>query len=314
MITISSVLITDDVHPLLVEGLKAMGYAVVYRPDITWSEVKSIIWDFGGIVVNTKTKMTREMMEAGSKLKFIARLGSGLDIIDLEEAKTRGIAVLRSPEGNANAVAEHVIGMILAYNNKMLQGDREVRNFIWQREKNRGKELENSTVGIVGFGHVGSRLAEKLTGLNVKVLVYDKYRQQISKQFPFVNEVSYERLLEASDYISFHVPLTQETLYMMRKETFEKCKPGAVIINTSRGKVVRMTDLLEALEGGLIGGACLDVFENEKPATMTPEECKLYQRLYERNDVILTPHVAGWTVESKRKIAEVLLDKIAALG
>ncbi len=310
MIEIQKVLITDHVHPVLMEGLERLGYQVQYSPEITLEEVRGIIESFEGIVVNTKTRMDEGMLRRGTRLKFIARLGSGLDIIDLETAAELGIQVLRSPEGNANAVAEHVLGMILALNHKIMQGDRGLRQFIWDREKNRGKELENSTVGIIGFGHTGSKLAEKLKGLNVKIWVYDKYRQQITTQFPFVEEKEFEEILKGADYISFHVPLTLETKYMLRRETLEMCKPGVCIINSSRGKVVHLMDLLEAMDMGKVRGACLDVFENEKPDQMTVAEKKMYRNLYRRENVILTPHIAGWTVESKQKIAEVLLKKI----
>ncbi len=313
MLSISKILITDEVHPLLIDGLERLGYQVDYRPEIKLEEVREIIGQYSGIVINTKTKMDRAMLERTKYLKFIARLGSGLDIIDLEEAEKRGIAVLRSPEGNANAVAEHVLGMVLALNNKILQGDVEVRNFNWEREKNRGKELEDSTFGIIGFGHTGSKLAEKLRCMNVKVLVYDKYRQQISSEFPFVFERSFEELLSESDYISLHVPLTKETEHMIRKESLKRCKAGVILINSSRGKVVNTEDLIEALEEGQIGGACLDVFENEKPARMTSVEKAMYKRLYELPNTIFTPHVAGWSISSKRKIAEILIEKISAL-
>jgi D-3-phosphoglycerate dehydrogenase len=243
-------------------------------------------------------------------LKFVGRLGSGLDIIDLPYANEKDIQIVNSPEGNRNAVAEHAIGMLLALMNKMLQGDQEVRKFHWDREKNRGREITNLTIGIIGFGHTGSTFAKRLSGFDCKILAYDKYKVNYTENLPYVEKTSMEKIQKEADIISFHLPFTSETLHLADKEFLDLCKKGVIIINTSRGKVLKTKDLLIALNIGQVGGACLDVFENEKTLTYTIEEKNMYNSLYMMPNVVLTPHVAGWTVESKEKIAKTLLDKL----
>lgn len=308
------VLITDDVHPLMIEGLENAGYLCDYMPDITLDETRVIAGNYVGMVINSKIQVDRAMLEVAPDLRFVGRLGSGLDIIDLPAAAEKGVAVLSVPEGNANAVAEHALGMLLALANNLIRADREVRQKLWFREKNRGFELDGRTIGIIGFGNNGSAFARKLEGFDVKVLAYDKYKQDYAKDHPNVVETTIELLIRDSDIISFHVPLTKETYHWVDREWISGLRDGAIIINTSRGKVVDTGALVTALEDGKLGGACLDVFENEKPVTFSKEEEEVYQRLYALDQVVLSPHIAGWTVESKWKIAKFLLEKIIALG
>ncbi|MEL6989675.1 MAG: NAD(P)-dependent oxidoreductase, partial [Bacteroidota bacterium] len=263
-----------------------------------------------GIIINTKIKTDKSLMDKATKLEFVGRLGSGLDIIDLPYAKEKGIQIVNSPEGNCNAVAEHAIGMLLALQNNMTHGDREVRAFNWNREKNRGNEITGKTIGIIGFGHTGSALAKRLRGFDMRILAYDKYKVDYASPLDYAMESNLKQIQAESDYISFHLPLTEETHHMANASFFEDCQNCPVIINTSRGKVVDTRALLSAIKENKIAGACLDVFENEKVSTFTPEEKELYNSLYQLENVILTPHVAGWTHESKRKIAETLLEKL----
>lgn len=306
----NKVLVTDDVHPILINGLEADGYDVHYRPEISLEEVIREIGPYSGIVINTKTKAQSPLLNAAKNLKFIARLGSGLDIIDLPLARKKGIAVYSAPEGNRNAVAEHTLGMLLALFNKLPSADREVRAGLWNRESNRGRELMGLTFGIVGFGNTGACLVKKLGCLGVKVLIYDKYKDFIAESLAWAVPCSLEEVQSSADIISFHVPLTPETYSMVNTRFLNLCKPGVVILNTSRGKVVHTESLLKALHSGQVSGACLDVFENEHPGTFSSEEKMLYHQLYKMPQVLLTPHVAGWSVESKKRIAEVLLRKI----
>lgn len=308
------VLITDDVHPLMIEGLQKAGYSCDYQPDITLAETRVIAGNYVGMVINSKITVDRNMLESAPDLRFVGRLGSGLDIIDLPAAAEKGVAVLSVPEGNANAVAEHALGMLLALTNNLLRADREVRQKLWFREKNRGFELDGRTLGIIGFGNNGSAFARKLEGFDLRVLAYDKYKVNYAKDHPNVVETTIDLLIRDSDIISFHVPLTAETHHCVDPEWISGLRDGAIIINTSRGKVVDTAALVDALEAGKLGGACLDVFENEKPATFSEEEERVYQRLYALDQVVLSPHIAGWTVESKWKIAKFLLEKILALG
>ncbi len=308
-----TVLVTDDVHPLMLEGLQQRGYKTDFRPDISLQDVRECIHLYEGLVINSKILVDKELLDCATRLEFIARLGSGMEIVDKLYSASKNIAVLSSPEGNCNAVAEHALGMLLALANNIPRADREVRNFDWQREKNRGFELNGRCVGIIGFGHTGSTFASKLTGLGVRILAYDKYKTNYTSAFPFVTEATLEQIKAEADIISFHLPLTSEVIYFANKAFFDSCEKPIIIINTSRGKVVDMKALLDALDAQKVSGACLDVFENEKPNTFSDEERSLYQRLYEKEQVVLSPHIAGWTQESKINLSKILLQKIDLL-
>lgn len=311
-----SIVITDDVDKLLIEGLNDAGYECDYRPDITLAELHEAVVDYPqlvGLVINSKIKADARLMAKIPGLRFIGRLGSGLDIIDLPEAKKRDITVLAVPEGNAVSVAEHAMGMLLSLANNLARADREVRDWVWDREKNRGFELAGKTVGIIGFGHTGSAFAERLGGFHVKILAHDKFKDGFAKAHKNVSEQTLEVVLRDSDIVSLNVPLTDDTRHMVDGSFLRRCKKGVILINTSRGQVVDTAALVKALESGQVGGACLDVFENEKPATYNAGEKKLYKNLFRRENVQLSPHIAGWTVESKEKIAKYLLDKILAI-
>lgn len=310
----NKVLIADDVHPVLLEGLNELGYTCDYLPAISLEEARLIVDRYRGIVINTKIKADHKLLNRTSDLLFIARLGSGLDIIDLELAARKGIHVFSAPEGNCNAVAEHAIGMLLTFANKYIQGNMQVRSFHWDREGNRGFEFEGKTIGVIGYGHTGRSFIDKLRGFNVRVLVYDRFEENMTSEYSYVSFVDLKQLMHESDIISLHVQLNDTSYHMVDADFIEGCTKSFILINTSRGKVVRTEDLISGLESGKVRGACLDVFENEKPTTFTDYEKSLYSRLYSFKNVVLTPHVAGWTVESKRKISEVLLKKIAVLN
>jgi D-3-phosphoglycerate dehydrogenase / 2-oxoglutarate reductase len=303
-------LITDDCHPILIEGLTARGYSCDYQPDITLEKTRQIIGAYEGLIVNSKILVDRSFLEAAQKLKFIGRLGSGMEIIDRASAAEKGVAVFSSPEGNKNAVAEQALGMLLALANNMVRADREVRQNNWRREANRGFELAGRTIGIIGFGHTGSQFAKKLQGMEMRVLAWDKYLRDYTAGYDWVTESSLATIQEKADIISLHLPLTAETKHYVNAGFIEKCKPGIIFLNTSRGHCIHTGDLVAALESGRVGGACLDVFENEKPQTYTDNDLSLYKRLHQLDTVILTPHIAGWTFESKKRLANILLEKI----
>lgn len=304
------ILITDGVHPVLPKGLKDMGYQIDYDPNIPLEEVRKIVGDYFGMIINSKITVDRAMLDAGKQLSFVGRLGSGLDIFDLEYAKEKNVAVLNSPRGNCNAVAEHALGMLLALANNLIRCDYEVKREIWEREKNRGFEIRGLTVGVIGFGHTGSSFAKKLQGMECRILAYDKYKEAYTADFPHVEISDMNTIWKEADIISFHLPLTPETKHLVNEEFIAKCKDDVIFINTSRGKVMKTADLLVALQSGKIKGACLDVFENEKPPTYTHDEKQLFDELHSLENVILSPHVAGWTHESKYLLAKILLDKI----
>ena len=307
------ILITDGVHELLRDGLKKLGFEVNYNPTYNPEDLINEIGQYSGIVINSKIKMTSGIIEMANNLEFIARLGSGLEIIDLNAAKSNGIHVFNSPEGNRNAVAEHAIGMLLCLTNNLLKADKEVRSKIWKREENRGIELEGKTVGIIGLGNTGRTFAKKLSSWALDLIYYDPYVLNNPKGMDYISKVSLERLKTSSDIISLHVPLTNETKHMIDESFLSECKTGMIIINTSRGQVLETNALISALENNKLLGACLDVFENEKPHHFTSEEDRLYNKLYACQNVVLSPHIAGWTHESLRKIAEVLMTKISSI-
>lgn len=305
------VLITDYVHPVLLEGLHSLGFSTTYAPEMSREEMKKALNGYKGVVINTRCAIDEVTMTSSPSLAWIARLGSGLDIIDLEAAAEKGIAVVSAPEGNAQAVAEHAAGMLLALSNKLILADRSVREGMWLREQNRGWEINGKTIGIIGHGNNGGAFGKLWQGWGVRVLAYDKYLSNHGTAN--VEAVDLEMILEQSDIISFHIPLTAETKGMVNTAFISKCKPGVILINTSRGKNINLEDVVEALKNGQLGGACLDVLAFEPPSSGDEEFKKHFETLCLMENVVLSPHVAGWTVESKRKISEVLVKKIAGL-
>ncbi len=305
------VLITDFVHPVLISGLRALGYTTTYAPTMKRDEMERVLHLYKGVVVNTRCALDQKAITAANSLRWIARLGSGLDIIDLDAAKTKNIAVLSAPEGNAQAVAEHAMGMLLALRHKLTAADHSVRRGEWEREVHRGNEVMGKTIGIIGYGNNGSAFGRLWRGWAVNVIAYDKYLQGFGDTF--VKEVSLETLQQEADIISLHIPLTHETTEMVDADFLAKCKKGLVLINTARGKNVHLTAILSALESGQLGGVCLDVLPHEPPQKGSDDFRKVFDALCQMSNVLLSPHVAGWTVESKQKIAEVLLQKITAV-
>ena len=303
------VLITDKVHSSLPSQLRKMGWKVDYNTSISLSEVHECIHQYDGIIINSKIKMDHLLIEKGEKLTFVARLGSGMEIVDIPYARSKGIRVINAPEGNANAVAEHTMGMLLMLANQLSKGNEEVKNFHWDREGNRGFELKGKTIGIIGVGHTGTALASKFVNWGVNVLGYDKYKLDYGSAC-HVHETDLETIFSQSDIISFHLPLTDEVIHMCNQEFLNNCKDGVIIINTSRGKVIHTEALIDSLNSGKVAGACLDVFENEKPTTYTDSEKEMYESLFSFSNVLTTPHVAGWTHESLKGIADLVLQRI----
>lgn len=306
----AKVLITDAVHNSIIQAIEKLEYEVDYIPKMPYDALGPIIHKYEGIIINSKIIMNKQMIDKAEKLTFIGRLGSGLDIIDLPYAAEKKIEVISAPEGNSNAVAEHAMGMLLGLINNLYRADQEVRDFKWNREKNRGIELKGRKIGIVGFGHTGPAFAEKLSGFDVKVFAYDKYRVGYTSLYDFVQESTLEYIQDHCEIISIHLPLTPETKFMINESFFNNCKKAPIIINTSRGKILKINDLIDALNNKNIRGACLDVLENEKPATYSDEEKEMYGNLFSRDNVVFSPHIAGWTKESKKKIAHTLIQKI----
>ena len=304
------ILIVDDLHPAFKESAAALGYQVDDRPDITRAETLAAVKDYDGIAVRTKFRIDKEIFDVAPKLKFVARAGAGLDNIDIDIAKEKGIALLAANEGNMDAVGEHAVGLLLSLMNNFRKADLEIRNGVWDREGNRGYELNGKTVGIVGYGFMGQSFARKLSGFGVNVIAYDKYKTGFSDDF--AKEVSMEEIVKHSDVLSLHIPLTRETKQMVDDEYFFHFKKPIFFINTARGEIVKVKAVLNNIANGKILGAGLDVLENEKFPTLAEQEW--YDALKTNEKVILTPHIAGWTFDSYRKISEVLAQKLAKIS
>lgn len=304
-------LVTDAVHNTLITRLEAADFEVEYLPKISLSQVHEIITPYEGLIINSKITIDEGLLSKAKKLKWIGRLGSGMEIVDFDAAKKYGVAVENSPEGNRNAVAEHMLGMLLSLLNNLNRIDLEVRRMHWEREAARGEELSGKTVGLIGFGHTGKSFATKLQGMGVEILAYDKYHPWFEDHFPWVKSCSLEEIQQKADIISLHIPLTEESRNLVNEDFLKKCRDGLILLNSSRGAHVNTLALLAALEGGKCRGACLDVFENEKPATYTQEESLFFRRLFTHTNVLLSPHVAGWTKESKLKLANILFEKLS---
>jgi D-3-phosphoglycerate dehydrogenase len=303
----------DSVHPVLETELKKNGYQCddFFHP--SKEELKIIIRDYDGIVIRSRFRMDEDFLQHAVNLKFIARSGAGMENIDLEYCKKRNINCFNSPEGNADAVGEHAVAMLLSLFNNIIRADAEVRKGIWEREGNRGYELEGKTVGIIGFGNMGTAFAKKLRGFDCEILAYDKYKTNYALEY--VKEVSLEKLMKESDIISLHLPINSETNYFINAEFIQKMNKPFYLINTARGKNVNTKDLMEAMKSGKIMGACLDVLEYELASFEKLDISQLpepFQYLVKSDRVVLSPHVAGWTFESYRKLSSFLAEKIIA--
>jgi D-3-phosphoglycerate dehydrogenase len=304
----NNILIVDDIHPVFIERAEAMGYQCDYRPAIKPAEALEILGGYAGLVMRSKFKLDRQYIDAGKNLLFVCRAGAGMDNIDEEYAISKGIELINAPEGNADAVGEHAIGMLLSLMNNLNKADGQVRSGVWDREANRGYELKGKTVGIIGYGFMGKSFARKLSGFGLNVIAYDKYKTGFSDEY--AREVSMEEIVKHSDVLSLHIPLTAETLGMVNEEYLFHFKKQIFLINTSRGKAVQTTAVLNAIAQGRILGAGLDVLEIEKFPALGEQQW--FDQLRQSGKVILTPHVAGWTFESYRKISEVMADKLLA--
>lgn len=302
----------DTNHPLLMEQLNALG--LDNDEDYTSSKdiIESKINKYHGIILRSRFSIDKSFLDAAKNLKFIARVGAGLENIDCDYAEQKGITLIAAPEGNKNAVAEHALGMLLSLLNKLNKADNEIKHGLWQREANRGVELDGKTVGIIGYGHMGKAFAKKLRGFDLEVLCYD-IKDRIGDEN--AKQVTLQELQEKSDVLSLHTPQTPETLGMINSTFINQFQKPFWFINTARGKSVVTKDLVEALKSGKILGAGLDVLEYEKSSfedLFTSEMPEAFQYLIKAHNVILTPHVAGWTMESKEKLAQTIVDKIKA--
>ena len=306
----NNILIVDDIHPVFMEMAEAKGYHCDYQPKIKPGEALQIIGNYTGLVIRSKFLLNRQYLDAAKNLRFICRAGAGMDNIDEAYAAEKGITLINAPEGNMDAVGEHAVGLLLALMNNFNVADDQIRNGSWQRELNRGYELKGRTVGIIGYGFMGKSFAKKLSGFDVNVIAYDKYKTGFSDKY--AREVSMEEIVKQSDVLSLHIPLTAETEGLVSDEYLFHFKKPVFFINTSRGKTARVRAVLNAIKQGKILGAGLDVLEVERFPSLAEQEW--FDELKQSGKVILTPHVAGWTIESYRKISEVMGNKLMAYG
>ncbi|CAN5394658.1 2-hydroxyacid dehydrogenase [soil metagenome] len=308
------ILFIDSNHSLLHETLIKAGHTCDLNYNWTKEEIENNIHLYDGIVIRSKLKITKELIDKAVNLKFIARAGAGMENIDVTYAESKGIKCICAPEGNRDAVAEQAIGMLLSLFNNLNRADKEVRQGKWIREGNRGVELMGKTVGIIGYGNMGSAFAERLKGFGVNVLVYDKYKKNFGNDF--IKESTLEDIFKNADVLSLHTPLTDETHYLINDAFINQFSKNIYIINTARGKSLNTSDLVKNLKSGKVLGACLDVLEYEMvsfEALNANELPEAFQYLIQSDKVVLSPHIAGWTHESNEKIARILSEKILSL-
>ncbi|WP_426475349.1 2-hydroxyacid dehydrogenase [Chryseobacterium balustinum] len=304
------ILLLDKNHPLITEQLLAKNFILEEDFTSSYDEVCGKIQNYNGVIIRSRIPLDQNFLEKASNLKFIARVGAGMENIDIPVAEKLGIQLINSPEGNRDSVAEHVVGMLLILMNRLFIASNEVKKGVWLREENRGDELLGKTVGLIGYGNMGKATAKRLSGFGCNVIFHD-ILSDLSNEF--ATQVSLEELKEKAEVLSLHIPMTEETHYLVNSTFIKEMKNDFYFVNTARGKNVETKYLVEALKSGKVKGACLDVLEYEKASFENLEsENEDLQYLLDSEKVIVTPHIAGWTHQSKEKLAQVIVDKIIA--
>lgn len=300
------ILIVDDVHKVLLDKLTLAEIAFDYQPDFNRADAEKVIGQYSGLIIRSKFQVDADFIDKGNNLAFIARAGAGMDNIDEGYALSKGILLLPANEGNRDAVGEHMIGMLLSLMNKLNQGHRSIQQGLWLREEHRGHELKGKTVALIGYGHNGRAMAQKLSGFEVKIIAYDKYKTGFSDAY--ATEVSMEEIVKQADVLSFHIPLTRETNQLVDEEYLFHFRKPLIFLMGARGGIVQVPAVLKAMDAGRIIAAAFDVLPVEKFPTLG--EQSWFENLSSRDNVLLSPHVAGWTFESYYKLSDVLADKI----
>lgn len=304
------ILLLDKNHPLITEQLLAKNFILEEDFTSTYDEVCDKINNYDGIIIRSRIPLDKNFLEKGKNLKFIARVGAGMENIDISVAESLGIQLINSPEGNRDSVAEHVVGMLLVIMNRLFIASQEVKNGIWKREENRGDELLGKTVGLIGYGNMGKATAKRLSGFGCKVIFHDILPNLADE---FATQVTLDELKQSAEVLSLHIPLTSETHYLIDETFISGMKNDFYFVNTARGKNVKTKSLVEALKSGKVKGTCLDVLEYEKSSFENLEtENEDLKYLLESEKAIVTPHIAGWTHQSKEKLAQFIVDKILA--
>ena len=303
------VVLLDDFHPVISDSLANWNWDILDGKNWSVEDFKKNASTLDGLIIRSSFSLDKKVLKLAKNLKFIGRPGSGLENIDLKYCKENNIEVFRSPEGNCDALAEHALGMLLALVNNIPKVNLEVRNGLWRREENRGFELMGKTMGIIGYGYMGKAFAQRLAGFGIRIIAYDKYISGFGNSI--VEEVELNKIFEEADFVSLHTPLSEETTGLVDEKFIEKFKNPFFLINTARGKSVVLKDLVAALKSKKILGACLDVLEIEtRDFRIEKTDNNFFYELTTFENVILSPHIAGWTYESKKKMGEVIINKI----
>ncbi|PSR53740.1 phosphoglycerate dehydrogenase [Adhaeribacter arboris] len=303
-----SCLIIDQMHSSIIPMLEEIGLIVSYQPELKAAEVKNALPGYDGLIVRSKLRITEELLNGNQQLRFIGRAGAGVDNIDEAALAKYHIKLLNAPEGNSDAVGEHTLGMLLALLRHMVKADREVRNYEWYREANRGEEIMGKTIGIIGYGNMGRAFAKRLRGFDCQVLAYDNDSSIQADEHATL--CSLEKIEGEADVISFHIPYTPANRYFANPDFLNSFRKNLWLLNSSRGEILDLKGLVTLLQTGKIKGAALDVLENEKLGTLTDEQKTTFEYLIQAQNVLLSPHIAGWTHESYYKINQVLTRKI----
>ncbi|MEQ9220001.1 MAG: NAD(P)-dependent oxidoreductase [Cyclobacteriaceae bacterium] len=308
----NKILIVDHMHESIIEMLGDSGFRPDYRPEIKRTEILNIIDQYAGIIVRSKTRIDKELISRATNLQFVARAGAGIDNVDYQVISNRNIKLVNAPEGNRDALGEHTVGMLLTLLHKIHLANQEVKQGVWDREGNRGWELKGKTVGIYGFGYMGSAFAKKLRGFDCTVLVYDKYKTGLSNEF--IQQVDLQTFQKETEILSLHIPLTSETKFLFDEFYLSQFPKLRILLNTARGEILSLKALDKLLSTSKLIGVGLDVLENEKINQLNMEEQAIFDKLAKRENVIMTPHVAGWTFESYKRINEILVSKLQKEG
>lgn len=304
-------LIIDPMHSSLFSMLEEIGWEPHYHPDISFEEIQQTHTSYHGLIVRSKTIVNRELLGESPNIRFVGRAGAGVDNLDIDYLKEKNIEIIHAAEGNRDAVGEFAVGILLALMRNIPRSDKQVRDYVWEREGNRGEELNGKTVGLIGYGNMGQAFAKRLSGFGCKILAYDKYKSGFGSAA--CTEVTMETIFAETDILSLHIPLTRETKGMVNYDYLNRFRKNIIVVNTARGEIIYLNELKRAIESGKVRGAALDVLENEKLNKLSTDQKQAFESLKGKSNVIFTPHIAGWTYESHVKINVALVEKIKQL-